>query len=124
MSPPLLLVLSPVLLVLELVQLVVAERYFGVKQIEQGLDPRTREIGGGVACLWSIGILLNWTWMVAMLPLQFGPGQVACMLFTSLIGYAIRRGCRLKWVLVTLTFEGAIRVGMHISLLSLAWRLL
>ncbi|HRE07036.1 MAG TPA: hypothetical protein PKX00_15595 [Opitutaceae bacterium] len=124
MSPPILIFLSPLLLVLELVQLVLAERYLGVKQIERGFDPRTQEMSEGLAFCWSVGILTHWVWMVTLLPLRFGTGQVVCMLVTSMIGYAIRRGCALKWVLVTLTLEGAIRVGMHISLLSLAWKLL
>jgi hypothetical protein len=45
------------------------------------------------------------------------------MIATSLLGYVLRRACPLRWTLVILTFEGAIRMGMHVSLLMLAWRL-
>jgi hypothetical protein len=34
----------------------------------------------------------------------------------------VRRGCGLKWLLVVLTFEGSIRIGMLLSLCALAWR--
>ena len=37
-------------------------------------------------------------------------------------GYLIRSTCGLKWVLVVLTFEGSIRIGMLVSLLGQSWR--
>ena len=40
------------------------------------------------------------------------------------LGYALRTTCGLKWVLVVLTFEGSIRVGMLISLIGMSWRAL
>jgi hypothetical protein len=122
MSPPLLVFLSPVLVLFELAQLVLAERYLGVRQIERGADPRESPVPAALAAAWSVAIGVNWLWMIAMLPLRFGAGQVACMILTSLIGYSLRRNCALKWVLVILTFEGAIRIGMHVSLLTLVWR--
>jgi len=33
----------------------------------------------------------------------------------------VRRNCGLKWILVVLTFEGAIRIGMLISICRLLW---
>jgi hypothetical protein len=38
------------------------------------------------------------------------------------LGYSVRRNCRLSWVLVVLTLEGAIRIGLLVSLCALAWR--
>ena len=35
---------------------------------------------------------------------------------------SIRGACGLKWVLVVLTFEGAIRVGMLLNLFFMTWR--
>jgi hypothetical protein len=122
MSPPLLVFLSPALLLFELAQLVLAERYLGVRQIERAEDPREAPVPAPLAAVWSAAIVVNWLWMLVMLPLRFGAGQVACMLLTSLIGYSLRRNCALKWVLVILTFEGAIRIGMHVSVLTLVWR--
>jgi hypothetical protein len=57
-----------------------------------------------------------------MLFQPLGRAQVAAMIVISLIGFSMRRSCGLKWVLVILTFEGAIRVGMLLSLAALAWR--
>jgi hypothetical protein len=122
MEPPLLVFLSPALVVFELTQLVLAERYLGVRQIERGDDPREAAMPTPLAVAWSTAIAVNWLWMFVMLPLRFGTGQIACMLLTSLLGYSLRRNCALKWVLVTLTFEGAIRIGMHVSVLTLVWR--
>ena len=39
-----------------------------------------------------------------------------------LVGFLLRRSCNLSRVLVILTFEGAIRVGMLMSLVGMAWR--
>lgn len=47
--------------------------------------------------------------------------QAFAMILISTLGYSLRRGCRLKWVLVILTFEGALRVGMLISLIGMAF---
>jgi hypothetical protein len=44
------------------------------------------------------------------------------MLVVSLAGYSLRRNSGLKWILVILTIEGAIRIGMIISMLGSAWR--
>ena len=123
MTPPLLLWVSPLLLALELVQLIAAERLLGIKLIQRGDDPRQAALPAGLAALWSVGILTNAVWMLAMITTAFGTGRVICMLAASLLGYALRRACPFRWTLVILTFEGAIRMGMHVSLLLLAWRL-
>ena len=114
--------LAPLWLLLELAQLVIGERFLGIKQIERGEDPRTRGPGEFVSFLWSAGIIVYWTWMSLMLTQSVGRPQVLAMLGVSFAGFAIRRICTLKWVLVVLTFEGAIRIGMLISLSGLIWR--
>lgn len=118
----LLLYLSPLWIVFEAWQLVISERYLGIKQIEQGVDPRSRGPREPVAFFWSTGIFLYWGWMILMLIPSSGRIQIACMLFVSLIGYSLRRNSGLKWILVILTLEGAIRIGMIISILGDAWR--
>ena len=65
-----------------------------------------------VAFAWSVGILLFWLWLVAMLFQSTGRAAVVAMIVITTIGFSIRRSCGLKWVLVTLTFEGALRIGM------------
>lgn len=120
-NTPIPLLFAPALLVFEIVQIVVAERYLGVKRIQKGIDPRLLEMRELVAFAWAIGIVITWLWMFVMLGLGLGKAPVACMLVVSLIGYSVRRSCHLKWVLITLTFECAIRVGMYASLINSSW---
>jgi len=98
------------------------ERYLGIRQIERGADPRALGLSEITAFFWSAGILLSWAWIVAMLFHPVGQGQALCMLAVSVVGYGLRRSCSLNWVLVILTFEGAIRVGMVMSLIAVAWQ--
>ena len=119
MSP--LLLLTPFWILFEFWQLVVSERYLGIKQIEQGTDPRTLDLSERRAAFWSIGLLLEGAWMLALLFERFGRAQALCMLVVTLLGYTLRRTCGLKWVLVILTFEGAIRIGMLFSLCGMFW---
>ena len=113
---------APLFLVFEALQLVFAERYLGVKQIERGVDPRELGPGEAIAAAWTFLLLAYWAWMGAMLVPGFGRAQVLCLLAVSFIGYALRRNCALKWVLVIMTIEGAIRIGMLVSLMAMAWR--
>jgi hypothetical protein len=122
MDIPLLLYLAPLCLIFEVWQLVIAERHLGIKQIEQGLDPRERGPGELLSFLWGSGIMLYWIWMILMLIPKEGRIQVVCMLIVSLAGYSLRRNSGLKWILVILTIEGAVRIGMIISLAASAWR--
>ncbi|GAB1488283.1 hypothetical protein MASR2M8_07280 [Opitutaceae bacterium] len=117
--------LAPIFLVFEVWQLVMSERYLGVKRIAAGTDPR--EVGPSelVAAVWTACLVFYGLWMataLAILPSRSGRAQAVCMLLMTLLGYALRRNCTLKYVLVVLTFEGAIRIGMLISLLGMAWR--
>ena len=116
----LLLYLIPLLILFEIWQLYLGERYLGVKQIGADADPRTLGLGEGTAFLWSVGIILGWIWCGLLLFQPLGRMQAFAMILISTLGYTLRRGCRLKWVLVILTFEGALRVGMLISLLGMA----
>ena len=55
-------------------------------------------------------------------PDQVGRAQGLVLLAVSAIGYALRSASGLKWVLVILTFEGSIRIGMLVSLFAGTWR--
>ena len=113
--------LIPVFLAFELWQLVVAERYVGIKQIQRGTDPRELGLGEGTAAGWTLLLVIYWMWMALMLIQPLGRAQVALMIAVSFGGFMVRRGCGLKWLLVVLTFEGAIRIGMLVSLGVVAW---
>ncbi len=114
--------LTPAWIGFEVLQLVMFERYLGLKQIHANVDPRKNQPGEALAFTWIFFAVLYATWMGAMLYVHTGVTQVIALLATTLVGYSLRRICGLKWVLVVLTFEGAIRIGMLISLGLLLWR--
>ncbi|MCC5022696.1 MAG: hypothetical protein J6386_07820 [Candidatus Synoicihabitans palmerolidicus] len=103
-------------------QLVASERIIGVKKIERGTDPRSDSPPQRVAALWSITLVLYWLWMGMMIVPSFARARIIILLSVSLIGYALRRNYGLKWILVILTFEGAIRIGILIALIGRVWR--
>jgi len=120
MSP--LVFLTPVWMIAEIAQLVACERFLGVKQIEAGTDPRQYGPRESLAFAWTATLILYGLWLLAMLLQPLGRGQIAAMLAVTIVGYSVRRSCGLKWVLVVLTFEGAVRIGMLLSLAALIWR--
>lgn len=113
---------APLFLVLEVWQLVLSERYLGIKQISRGADPRTLGLGELTAFVWSVSLLGYWIWMMLLLAFSFGRTHGLSLLAVTMLGFSLRRGSPLKWVLVVLTFEGAIRVGLLFSLCGMAWR--
>ncbi|MDD3178979.1 MAG: hypothetical protein PHQ04_01365 [Opitutaceae bacterium] len=117
-----LVLLAPLFLVFEVWQLVICERYLGIKQIKANLDPRSLPMRESLAAVWSISFLVYLAWMLSLLLHPFGRAQGLVLLAVTAIGYAARSSCGLKWVLVLLTFEGSIRVGMLLSLCGMAAR--
>ncbi|MDI1319438.1 MAG: hypothetical protein PSW75_04480 [bacterium] len=116
--------LAPVFLAFELWQLVVSERFMGIKQIRVNADPRELPMANWMAATWAGGLLIYFLWMTTLLLHPVGRAQGIVLLIVTGLGYAIRTTCGLQWVLVVLTFEGSIRVGMLISLLGMSWRAL
>jgi hypothetical protein len=114
--------LAPLFLIFELWQLVISERYLGIKQIARGADPRELGLSEVTAFLWSAGLIFYWLWMLAMLLPPFGRAYAAALIAVTLIGFALRRNCSIKWVLVILTFEGSIRISVLGWICALAWR--
>ena len=114
--------LAPLFLLFELVQLVMSERYLGKEKIELGTDPRQGGPSEKIAAGWTLTLIVYWLWIGIMLALDFARAQVVALLAVSFVGYAIRRNCTLKWILVVLTFEGAIRIGMLLYISIRAWR--
>ncbi len=116
-----LLLLAPLFLVFEVVQLVLCERYLGIKQIARGADPRALGLSEITAFFWSMIIIGYWAWMLILLALPLGRAFGLGLLLVSMIGFSFRRGSPLKWMLVILTFEGAVRVGLLLSLCGTVW---
>ena len=109
---------APIVILFEMAQLFLAERYLGVKQIGTDTDPRTLPLGEFTAFCWSAGILLSWAWTLGLLFQPYGRLQGLAMILITTIGYIARRGSALKWTLVILTLEGALRIGMILSLMG------
>ncbi|MBL9186056.1 MAG: hypothetical protein JNK23_01120 [Opitutaceae bacterium] len=116
-----LLLLVPLFLAFEVWQLVISERYLGLKQIARGTDPRPLGPSEAVAFCWSALLILYWLWMITLLVLPAGRVHGAGLLGVSVLGYALRRSVGLRWILVILTFEGAVRLGLLFSLAAAAW---
>jgi hypothetical protein len=117
-----LLLLAPVFLIFEIWQLVLCERYLGIKQIARGTDPRQLGLSEVAAFFWTIALLVYWLWMLLLLAVPAGRAHGLGLLVVTGIGLSLRRGSPLKWMLVILTFEGAVRVGVLIPLCTLFWR--
>jgi hypothetical protein len=119
---PTLLLAAPIFLAFEIWQLVISERYLGIKQIARHGDPRTLGMSELTAFGWSAALFAYGLWMVLLLLAPFSRVHALCLLAVSATGFALRRNSGIKWVLVILTFEGAVRVGLLVSLFALAWR--
>jgi hypothetical protein len=119
---PTLLVAAPFFVIFEFWQLVLSERYLGMKQIARGADPRDLGLRESTAFFWSILIIGYWLWMLVLLFAPVGRSQGGALLLVWMIGFSLRRGARFKWVLVILTFEGAIRIALLLPLCAMVWR--
>jgi len=114
--------LTPLFFAFELWQLYVGERYLGIKQIRVAADPRELPMANWMAALWAGGLVVYGLWMGSLLLHPVGRPQGAVLLAVTFLGYLLRSTTSLKWTLVILTFEGAIRIGMLLSLLGMIWR--
>lgn len=119
---PTLILAAPFFLLFEVWQLVLSERYLGIKQIARGADPRSLGLREVTAFFWSMLLIAYWLWMLVLLFAPLGRVHGLALLGITAIGFSLRRGCALKTVLVILTFEGAVRVGLLLSLCVMAWR--
>ncbi len=116
--------LAPLFFAFELWQLVIGERYLGIRRIKANVDPRELPMSRRVALFWAGGLLTYYVWMATLLLHPVGRAQGAVLLAVSAIGYGVRAATGLKWTLVALTFEGSIRIGMLLSLVAMTWRAL
>jgi hypothetical protein len=117
-----LLLLAPLFLAFEVWQLVMGERYLGLKQIARNGDPRELGLGEFAAACWTFALAAYVLWMAAILIVPVARVHGCCLLAVTGVGFSLRRNLALKWILVILTFEGAIRVGLLFSLLVVLWR--
>ncbi len=102
---------------LELTHLVLAERRIGVRQIRAGIDPREAH---------PPPRYIGWVWLALIAATQAYPivllldGETRVfgliMLLFGAVGYDLRRRGGLRWSLVVLTVEGALRIGVIINM--------
>jgi hypothetical protein len=114
--------LAPLFLAFEVWQLVVGERYLGIRRIRDQADPRELPMSERLAAFWFLGLLLYGLWMATLLFHPVGRAQGVVLLAVTFLGYTLRSNTSLKWTLVILTFEGAIRIGMLVSLVGMSAR--
>lgn len=114
--------LAPLFLLFELWQLVVSERYMGIKQIRTNADPRELPMAQWMATTWAGGLLVYYLWMFTLLLHPVGRAQGIVLILVTGAGYLLRSTAGLKWVLVILTFESSIRIGMLVSFVAQSWR--
>ena len=113
--------LAPLFLLFEAWQLAMGERYVGIKQIARGADPREMGPGEAVSFFWSAVLILYAAWVVALLATPMSRVYALALIAATMAGYSIRRNCGLKWILVVLTIEGAVRIGFLFALSVIAW---
>lgn len=111
-----LLTFVPLFFAFEIWQLVLCERFLGVKQMATGRDPRSLPMSERLAFAWTTLLFLYWIWMGLLLGSSVGRMQALALFLISLGGFLLRRNSPHKWVLVILTFEGALRIGMLVLL--------
>jgi hypothetical protein len=114
--------LAPVFLVFELGQLFLSERYMGIRQIRVNADPRELPMARWMSTVWLAGLIVYFIWMCLLLFQPVGRAQGVVLLAVTAIGYSIRSSCGIKWILVVLTFEGSIRIGMLLYLMLATWQ--
>ena len=111
--------LAPVFIAFELIQLIVAERFIGIRQLREGRNPLDSAMAGRnvLAGLWLAGIFLYWSYMVVLVWDPRAGLQGMMMILTTIAGLMLRRALGLRFALVILTIEGAIRIGLLANLL-------
>lgn len=112
-------ILAPVFILFDMLQLLLAERYIGIKQIRAGKHPSALDKTGPtwLAAIWLAGVSLYLVYMLAMLMEPSSALQGLIMLAVTLIGFSLRRTLGLKFALVILTIEAATRMGLLVNLM-------
>lgn len=114
--------LAPLFVAFEIWQLVICERYLGIKHIVRGANPREMGPGEVVSFFWIGSIVAYSAWVLALLAVPPARLHALGLIAVTAIGYPIRRNCGLKRILIVLTFEGAIRINILFTLALSAWR--
>jgi hypothetical protein len=109
-------------LLFEIAQVILLERYIGIRTLKADIDPRELPLPTWVAVLWILCAKFYVLWMILLLFERALALPASVMLAATLAGLVARRAYGLRGALVILTFEVAIRVGM--LLVTLRWAFL
>ncbi|WP_309387556.1 hypothetical protein [Cerasicoccus frondis] len=106
-------------MLIDIAQLLLTERFIGVKQIRKNTHPldSDRVPPSWVILLWMFGLAIMWIYMALLVIDPRGGLQGALMLMVSVGGFILRRVAGLKWALVLMTIETAIRLGLLANML-------
>jgi len=111
--------LAPVFVVFEVAQLVVAHRYIGPAQIQAKLHPLDAPVTPPfwLSVGWMTGLWADYAYQAMLFLMLFGFVRLLALLMIvlSVAGFMTRRHCGLKWGLVVMTFEGALRIGIMLG---------
>ena len=113
-----LLLLAPLFLAFEVAQLVLCERYLGVKQIARGADPRTLGPGERVAMLWTLLLVAYALWTLLLAAVGATRVHGLGLLLVTAIGLATLRprrriSMRALRVIAVMSFAGLAVVGVR-----------
>ena len=116
--------LALVFIAFELAQLVLAHRYIGPEQIRRNAHPldAAAPLPFIVSFAWVVFLGADYIYQVSMAMQRYPLIQICAllMLVASVGGFLLRRACGVKWGMVVMTFEAAVRVGC----LCLAFRMI
>jgi hypothetical protein len=117
--------LALVFIVFELAQLVLAHRYIGPEQIRRNAHPLTAAappLPFMVSVGWVVLLGADYLYQLTLVVQHYPLVQICAllMIMASIAGFLLRRACGVKWGMVVMTFEAAVRVGC----LSLAFRMI
>lgn len=117
----LLLAAAPVFIISEMVQLIAAERFIGVKMIRSNQHPTDMPAPPAAATIFWIGTVgASVLYAALLLTHSTVAFHGACILGLSTVGFAARRTAGLKYGLVIMTLEGACRIGMLVNMMMAA----
>lgn len=109
----------------EVLQLVLAERVIGMKTLRSGGDPRDdARDASWYDRIWLASIVLVTVYPFLLLFIREARLFGGVMLGLTLVGYSFRRQYGLRYALVVLTLEGALRIGVIVHMIAYGGRYL
>lgn len=110
--------LGAAIVAVEIANLVICERYIGVKVFRAGLDPRVQPGPSRlVAIVWFLCLTLIVVYPLYLLFVPQARVFAYAMILFTVAGYVLRKRTGLRGALVVLTLEGALRIAAIIHMI-------